>query len=321
MKTDQRRFTDQQLEMADSINIIAYAKSRGYELKRISNNSYNIPGYGGLFISGDGSKWNWFSQNKGGGAIQFVMEMEGKTWVDSVKELLGITHDELPIIPKVINHETKDQMVLPEKNDTYKHLFAYLIKGRGIDSAVVSEFVEKKMLYEDKSKNCVFVGFNEVGAPAYASRRSARTVGEVFKGDVRNSDKSWPFYHTGESNTLYVFESPIDLMSYLSLLKIYNINEFNHHMISLGGVADSGLMRFLDRHEAIETIVLCLDNDEAGTDACLRIGIQLQDQYQLKRHSPKLKDFNEDLLEAIQEANNYREREPPEEACEGEEIG
>jgi len=93
-----KKFTDEQIELASNINILAYAKGRGYDLKQISNNTYKIPGYGGLFISGDGSKWNCFSQNKGGGIIQFVMEMEGKSWVEAVGELLGSTYDELPVM-------------------------------------------------------------------------------------------------------------------------------------------------------------------------------------------------------------------------------
>lgn len=255
MSLNQKRFTDQQIEIANGTNLIAYARSRGYELKRISNNSYKIPGYGGLFLSGDGSKWNWFSQNKGGGAIQFVMEMEGKSWVDAIKELLGITHDELPIIPSVTEIKSKGKMILPEKNDTYKHLFAYLIKARNIDKEVVADFVERKLIYEDKYKNCVFVGYDDNHEPAYASVRSARTVGKVFRGDVKNSDKSVPFYYLGTSNTVCVFEAPIDLMSYLSLLKIHDIDDFNHHLISLGGVSDKGLKSFLEQHKEISTIM------------------------------------------------------------------
>ena len=64
----------------------------------------------------------------------------------------------------------------------------------------------------------LFVGYDVEGKPAYASKRSARTVGEAFKGDIQNSDKAVPFYYQGESNSVYVFEAPIDLMSYLSLL-------------------------------------------------------------------------------------------------------
>jgi len=311
MNKSKRLFTDQQIEQANNVNIIAYARSRGHELKRISNQSYKLPGYGGLFVNGDGSKWNWFSQNKGGGAIQFVMEMEGKSWVDAVKELLGISYDEMPVVPKARNIETKGKMVLPDRNDTYKHLFAYLIKSRGIDQDVVTEFVDKKLIYEDSRRNCVFVGYDKDGEAAYASQRSSRTTGQVFRCDVKNSDKSVPFYYKGNSNTVCVFESPIDLMSYLTLLKLHGCNDFEHHMISLGGVSDKALHRFLDDNKDIATIIMCVDNDKAGLNSCLRVGIKFQDDYSIRRHSPKGKDFNEDL-QSIKEEFMNRVREPPE---------
>lgn len=91
-------------------------------------------------------------------------------------------------------------------------------------------------------------------------------------------------------------------------------------MISLGGVTDKGLKRFLRDKLDIETIVLCLDNDEAGLNACLRISNKLQDDYQMRRHSPKGKDFNEDLISIKQEVANDRAREPPEKILEDEEI-
>ena len=47
-QVDKKRFTDEQIRQANSVNIIEYAKSRGYEVKRISVRSYKIPGYGGL---------------------------------------------------------------------------------------------------------------------------------------------------------------------------------------------------------------------------------------------------------------------------------
>lgn len=312
MGSSQKLFTEAQIEQANRVNLIEYARIRGYDPKRISNQSYKLPGYGGLFISGDGSKWNWFSQNKGGGAIQFVMEMEGKSWVDSVKELLGNSYEEVQVRPKPIEPEIKGPMVLPEKNDTYKHLFAYLIKSRGIDQDIVTDFVDKKLIYEDSRRNCVFVGYDKGGEPAYASQRSSRTTGQIFRSDVKNSDKSVPFYYPGKSNTVCVFESPIDLMSYLTLLRLHNCNDFEHHMISLGGVSDKALLSFLEDHEDIETIVMCVDNDEAGLNSCLRVGIKLQDDYSIRRHSPRGKDFNEDLVAMKQELFN-EVREPPDE--------
>lgn len=311
MGISQKRFTDQQIEQANNVNIIDYARSQGYNPIKISNSSYKIPGYGGLFISCDGRKWNWFSQNKGGGTIQFVMEMAGKSWVDSVKELLGIEHSENSYLHlKSSSKEVKEKLVLPERNDTYKHLFAYLIKTRHIDPEVVADLVDKKMLYEDRNRNCVFVGYNEKEEPAYASRRGTRTHKEAFRGDVKNSDKSYPFCLKGGSSALCVFEAPIDLMSYLSLLKVHGVKDFNHHLISLGGVAESALERYLKDNQDMDTIVLCLDNDKAGNAASQKIKEHYGARYKILRHRPNRKDFNEDLTR-LKEGVKVRAREPP----------
>lgn len=294
MNSNQKYFTDDQINKANQVNILSYAQSKGYALKKISSKSYKIPGYGGLFIESDGSKWNWFSKGIGGGAIQFVMELEGKSWAYAVKELLGDQYEDSIITCKTKN-DPKGPLELPEKGDTYKHLFAYLIRTRKLDHEIVIALVEAKKIYEDTYKNCVFVGFDEDKKTAYASVRSTRTTGETFRGDVKNSDKSCPFYYEGKSSTVCVFESPIDLMSYLSILKMHGIDKFNHHMISLGGVSDKGLEKFLNQHQEIKTIMLCLDNDQAGNEACNQIQNKYSDKYKIVRHAPKNKDFNEDL--------------------------
>ena len=64
-----KRFTPEQLEKANNVNIILYAQRAGYELHPIKDKGYRIPGFGGLYIDQNGSKWNCFSQLKGGGPI------------------------------------------------------------------------------------------------------------------------------------------------------------------------------------------------------------------------------------------------------------
>lgn len=320
MENNLRRFTDEEIERANSINIINYAQSKGYPVNQISPRSYKIPGYGGLFIDDCGSRWNCFSKGTGGGTIQFVMEMEGKSWVDAVKELLGNTYEERTFEKVIKNSLVKGKMDLPEKNDTYKHIFAYLIKTRKIDQNIVNEFIDKKKIYEDKYKNCVFVGFNSKGDPAYASVRSTRTQGEPFRGDVRNSDKAYPFCHEGNSSTVCVFEAPIDLMSYLTLIKYHGIQEFKHHMISLSGVTDKALECYLKDHRDIDTIMLCLDNDHAGDLGCGQIHEKYGASHKILRHKPKGKDFNEELCQMITEKSFAAVREPPNSYFDGEEM-
>ncbi|ERI90688.1 toprim domain protein [Clostridiales bacterium oral taxon 876 str. F0540] len=298
MTREKLRFADEQIAQADSINIISYAQSSGYPVKQVTPRSFKIEGYGGLYIHSDGHKWNWFSQNKGGGAIQFVMEIENKTWVEAIKHLLGISREVVRYMPPIVEKENKEkgEFVLPEKNNTFKHIFAYLINSRGIDKEIVYDFVKKHKIYENKYKSCVFVGSNKEGQAKYASIRSTNTTGSSFRCDVKNSDKTYPFCKEGSNDTVCVFEAPIDLLSYLTLIKKHNVLNFESHCISLGGVSDKALEYYLNENPNIKKIMLCLDNDEAGHFACQQIREKYRDRYKIVRHLPEGKDFNEQLL-------------------------
>ncbi|PKM56026.1 MAG: topoisomerase [Firmicutes bacterium HGW-Firmicutes-5] len=282
------------MHQVNSVNLLAYAEQLGLVLKKVGN-SYKVKDYGGLYIDATGAKWNWFSKDTGGGPIQFVMEMEDKNWVDAVHTLLGTEKSVVIPRPKIIE-ENKGQFLLPDKNNTYKHVIAYLIRTRGIDKDVVYDFISQDKLYENDHSSCVFVGYDKKNEPKYASVRSTNTTGKSYRGDVKNSDKAFPFSYEGSSTTVCIFESPIDLMSYLTLLQYHGIESFEHHMISLGGVADRALDYYLKLHPEINRIMLCLDNDEAGHFACQQFNEKYHENYKLLRHSPTGKDFNEDLL-------------------------
>jgi hypothetical protein len=310
-----RRFTDEQIEQANSVNIIDYAKSRGYPVKQVTPHFFKIPGYGGLYIHSGGLKWNRFSADAGGGTIQFVMHMENKSWVEAVKELLNLPTSQY-LYTSTSKERSRDQenekkpFTLPEKNDTYKHMFAYLISTRKIDKQIVYDLVKQNKIYENKYyNNCVFVGYDKNGEAKYASIRGTSPYMQ-YRKDVTGSDKSYPFsvnVRSGNvccdnkfcSTNLLVFESPIDLMSYLSLLKLHWVKEFDAHCISLGGVCDVALERFLNEHPKIYQITLGLDNDEAGRFACEQIRQKYSDRFIIRRHLPENKDFNDDLIKLL----------------------
>lgn len=308
----ERRFTDEQIAMANSVSIIDYANSHGYPIKQVTTNSFKIPGFGGLYIHSGGLKWNRFSSDVGGGTIQFVMHMENKSWVEAMKELLNMpaqSYSYSPSVPGKTGYKTseKKSFQLPEKNDTFKHIFAYLIKTRKLDKQVVYDLVKQNKIYENKYYNsCVFVGYDNNGEAKYATLRGTSSAMQ-YRRDVAGSDKSYPFSASVKdghvcvdnefsSSSLYVFESPIDLMSYLSLLKLNGKNVFNAHCISLGGVCDLALERYLSEHPGITEIALGLDNDETGRFACEQIRQKYSVRYHIRRILPQNKDFNDDLV-------------------------
>ena len=297
---EEHRFTEEEITKANNVSLIDYVQSSGLKVEKAGDNYYHVRGFGGLYIDTSRNKWNCFSQNKGGGPIQLIMFLENKTWVEAVKQLLGKNYIHYNYQKEVKNDrritEKKGEIVLPEKNSTYKHVFAYLIKTRGIDKDIVNSLVKEKKIYEDKNRNCVFVGYSE-NEPKYVAKHGTNTS-QKYKGEVLNSNKAFPFLF-GKGNTVYVFESPIDAMSHATLAKIKGLDWQNQYRLSLGGLSDMGLDSFLKENPNIKNIFFCLDNDNPGRTTAEKYIEKYKDRYNVDIQKSNLKDFNEDLLATV----------------------
>ncbi len=65
------------------------------------------------------------------------------------------------------------EFILPPANKNMRRMFAYLVKSRGIDRAILASFAREKLIYEDTPyHNAVFVGMDENGIPRHAHKRS-----------------------------------------------------------------------------------------------------------------------------------------------------
>jgi KaiC/GvpD/RAD55 family RecA-like ATPase len=107
---------------------------------------------------------------------------------------------------------------------------------------------------------------------------------------VSGSDKSYNFCHRGSDHQLLVFEAPIDLLSFIQL---YPKDWEKRSYLSLGGVSGAALRAFLSERKEITTVFLCLDNDKAGNEACMRLAEEIPEGYTVIRVKPDKKDWNE----------------------------
>jgi hypothetical protein len=192
----------------------------------------------------------------------------------------------------------RKKFALPESAPNMRRVYAYLTKQRGIAAEVITEFVHQRKIFEDAAyHNIVFTGKDENGAPAWAAKRSTNSFGRGYRGNVSGSDKRYSFNHTGGGSRLFVFESPIDMLSYITM---YPADWQAQNYISLDGVAAKPLLHFLTQNTSITDVYLCLDNDRAGQEACERIGKTLADMgLRAEAITPELKDFNQDLQEMV----------------------
>lgn len=191
--------------------------------------------------------------------------------------------------------EAPKPFALPPQNRDMRRVYAYLVKHRKIDSEVVSAFAKAGLLYEDtKYHNAVFVGTDENGIARHAHKRSTNSTGKAFRLNVEGSDPRYSFHHIGTDGSLYVFEAPIDLLSYISL---HPEGWREHSYVACCGTSAHPFIQMISCLPQINTVCLCLDNDKAGQAACERMEQLLSEKgMETMRLIPIRKEWNEDLV-------------------------
>ena len=292
-------FTEEQKVMANFVDLEQFLRMRGEKLERVGREHkliyYDSSGKHDS-ITLRGSTWFDHKNQIGGGAIKFMQEFYDMDFQTAVQELLGqrvtpLSHSP----PKVSAKEEKKEFRLPETNTNMHRVYAYLIKQRFISPDIISHFAKQHTLYEDKEyHNAVFVGTDENGVPRQASKRSTNSYGNSFRITCQGSDTRYSFAHFGESKRLYVFEAPIDMMSFLTL---YPKDWQKHSCIAMNGVYENAVLAALKNHSNLSEVILCVDNDEGGIEAVDRLkDILSENGYtDVKRLAPKFKDWNEVL--------------------------
>ena len=190
-----------------------------------------------------------------------------------------------------------------ESEDTEHITWLYLIKHRGIARDVVAHFAKAGLLYEDAEyHNAVFVGTDAEGVPRHAHKRSANSYGKSFRLNVEGSDPRYSFHHVGTDRSLYVFEAPIDMLSYITL---HPEDWQRHSYVACCGTSIQPVVQILEQAPQLDTVLLCLDNDEAGHQASRRMREQLETHYSVERLIPENKDWNDDLTLSTENAQGF----------------
>lgn len=283
-------FTDQQKEQAAGVDLAAFLESRGEKLIR-SGRDMRLDRDHSITIRGN--EWFDHATQKGGGAISFVRQFYDLDYPSAVSLLLGGGGVAYPAAKERVREPPKP-FALPLANKDARRVFAYLVKHRQIAPEVVSHFVRAGMLYEDAEyHNAVFVGTDEQGIPRHAHKRSTNSFGKTFRINVEGSLPQCSFHHLGTDGALFVFEAPIDMMSYLTL---HPERWQEHSYVACCGTSFLPVEKMLERMHRVEEVFLCLDNDEAGHTASKRMADLLTEKGIFnQRLVPAKKDWNDVL--------------------------
>lgn len=283
-------FTDEQKEKARRTDLAGLLRSQGEILRKSGSELEWLDGSQKVTIRGN----LWFHQYEqvGGDSIDFVRKFYHKSYPDAMEFLLGRSGGMLTVMPPL--RKTAPKFELPPANDNMRRVFAYLLSRRGIDKDVLYTFVQKKMIYESAQyRNVVFVGFDKKGIPRHANKRGTGS-GSNYKGNAVGSVPEYSFHWNGKSDRLYLFEAPIDMLSFISM----NKEDWRDHSYAAAcSVSDKVLFQCLADNPGIDTVSICFDSDEPGQLAARRISAKLLMQgIETEILVPVNKDWNEDLL-------------------------
>lgn len=262
-----------------------------------------------------------FRTDERGNNVDYLMNFLGYGYQDAVLALTG-DDPEMSYVPAYYENPSipeRKEIALPKPLDgLYKNLYAYM-SARKIPAETIQMLIDKGILYQSaEGNNIVFVNpqgdYCELrGTNSYADRRCSKRKecdqyisGEhtwctymdscvnykpdPFHGCKKTrSDRFWYLDPDPEQQTcfIYVCEAAIDAVS------LYVIQQRQHKAgkrvyVSIGGVANQRTIDRLVRGGGPDTVILAVDNDQAGQECRDR-------NPELNYILPNNKDWNEDL--------------------------
>ncbi len=306
---------------AKQIDLLTYLQScEPGNLVRVSGDTFCTKEHDSLKISH--GKWCWWSRGIGGKtALDYLIKVKGYNFINAVETLIG----QMAIKPSAFSYVQKDEqpeekrLLLPELCTYPKHAKEYLM-GRGIDEEILDYCIQNGSIREDERyHNCLFIGFDLQGKAKYCSVRA--TCGD-YKGEATGSDKHYSFrmFPNEPGETLHLFESAIDLLSYATLINHKGGDWHKENLLSLAGIympqkdivqskVPIALTQCLEDYPQIKTIYLHLDNDRAGRLASTALRTVITSLHNVRDAPPPYgKDCNEYLLSLLGEKNKVTER-------------
>ena len=283
------RLSQEEIDSAKHTDIAMMLQGMGETVRR-SGSEYEWQD-GGRKVTLRGNLWYHQYDMTGGDAIDFAKRFFGKTFPEAVVFLNGGSSAQL--LRSSPAEKEKKPFALPHKAADMRRLFGYLCGHRGIDRDVLLTFVRKNMVYESADHyNVVFIGYDKNRTARHAHQRGSYSFSR-FKGNVDSSDPAFSFHWNGTSGKIFLFEAPIDMLSFISMHK----NNWQQHSYAAAcSVSDLVLFQCMKDIGNIDKVFLCMDNDSAGKSANSRIAAKLEErgvEYEIL--VPTMKDWNEDL--------------------------
>ncbi|GAB2022326.1 hypothetical protein RyT2_14000 [Pseudolactococcus yaeyamensis] len=275
MKT---KYTKAEIAYLDTSNIVSVASSMGIEFyEGVDSKGFcRVKGHSKLAINPEQNIFYNFETRKVGKPINLLMDWSGMTFIEAVTYLdendFGKT-DHKP----VANFK-------PKKKEPFYYYFKlnkdttvarnYLVNERKLNANLVDAMLKTRMITQDVQNNVLFnykwdnraTGAVVQGTTFLPSRFNGR---DYFKGIARNSEPNFGFHFSfGNPQKIYIFEAPIDALSYYSFNPEARQDVMYAAMAGVKPVAVGNFIKYAAEHGQKDVtndgIYISTDNDSTG---------------------------------------------------------
>src|SRR3984893_5624670 len=288
------------IDIVDYIGI-DYIRETKYQI-RIKNHNQNI------VVIGDKYCDNYNKDlGSGAGVFNFYMYITNKDFKSSIKDLSKffisfsscrknnklLNYNNIKKCLKRENNENNlilennnnsllkdNKNIIPEeKKENIVFVKEYLTKVRCINDKIIDKLIKDGNISADEKKNCIFYNLDK----SYAFLRG------IFGDYKHNAGIPNFIIYKITDNPLYLFESVIDLISYMDII---GENKKGTFVSTSGNMMMSKIDQLVTKE--INEIVYCFDNDEQGRKNVRKIKEQYIDTniIHTENYPKKGKDWN-----------------------------
>ena len=198
-----------------------------------------------------------FDKSTGGDNIRFLTNYMDMTFFEAVNKLLASGVEAITPEKVMIESFVKPNWVV-NTDEIYEYL-----QGRGIDKKLIDICIRKELLFLDDRKNIVFANPKQdfyILRSSYSDFKGIRTR-EVYG--------YWELV-TKQADDVYIFESPIDLLSFIVIMAHIGMEKKGIY-VAMGGLKKGTIERIQqDYPQELYTYHLCVDWDNAGNEFALK---------------------------------------------------
>lgn len=301
-------YTPDEIKEVEKIDIVSFCEAKGIEVIRTGHKYYRLAEHDSLVINTHSNYFVWNSQQVAGNVINFVQAYYDCNFYKAMQVLSAETFSTTNIEKQI-----KEQFIynINTVDDTSK-IERYLDK-RGISTYLTSLLIGLGLISQDDKGNVVFnwikdeeiVGYTLNGVYKYKDQKTGKR--KYYKKIGANSELDYGFNFTfgnkNNANNFYIFESEIDLLSYLTL---FPKKAKNATFLSMNGLKKQTVLSFITdyftvNYDVYKNIYLCVDNDEGGLNFIDKMKENFEQQL---KGMDKVLEFQVDL--PIKEQNEVK---------------